>query len=265
MGEGVTATTIVHGGQSAVEITTPAARWVYPLEAGGFSSIRDRDGVEWIGFAPGKPAVPGGAANVFRGIPNLVYPDNLGHPGYRGVETSWSADSDRVVLESASADGNWRWRWTVTGSGARLEVLDSSSDRTYWFLYEGTPGGRYDLDGATWGVDPAAGRTGSFTGQPAPTLASPATGSWRAAWFGHRSSPRVLLLQHESAADAPSMLGWMAADHTGNDGMVVFGFGRSHAGGPVSHLRGVHEFSVRFVESNEPEVIARLCRALEEE
>jgi len=61
------------------------------------------------------------------------------------------------------------------------------------------------------------------------------------------------------------MLGWMAADPAGDEGMVVFGFGRSHAGGPVPHLSGMQEFSVRFVESDDPKAIRRLCQTLEEE
>jgi hypothetical protein len=241
---------ITHAGQPAVEISTPGATWTYQTEAGGFSSLRDRDGVEWIGFAPGTPG-RFGPANVFRGIPNLVYPDNIGHPGYTHVETVWSLADDAVRLTSAGH--GWRWQWTIRPAGARLEILASPAKRRYWFLYEGVPGGRYDPDRARWGCDthPIA--------ETAPRLDDPFTGSCRWIWFGHQESPRVLLLRHETSAGEPSMVGWMKAVRTedngpdeqaiGGEGMVVFGFGRSHADGPLSHLSGAHEFTVRFVES----------------
>ena len=46
---------ITHGtdeGQDCFLITTQSAVYAYQAEAGGFSSICDRDGVDWINFHP---------------------------------------------------------------------------------------------------------------------------------------------------------------------------------------------------------------------
>lgn len=249
-----------HAGQDALEIRTASACWTYQLEAGGFSSLVDREGVEWIGFAPGEPTAPTGAANVFRGIPNLVYPDNVGHPGYATCTTSYRAEPSSVTLETSSSDGAWSWSWRVTETDARLDVREAPGDRAYWFLYEGVPGGVYDPAGAWWATDEHR------TGGAAPTLAQPLTGGWRWAAFGHRACRRALFLRHDSAGGEPSMLGWMSAGDRpdakaaiGGAGMVVFGFGRSHANGPVPHLKGRNAFTVRFVESAEAGGIAAVA------
>lgn len=234
-------------GRTALKIMTGSARWVYELRAGGFSSLKDRDGTEWIGFSPGEILVPQGAADVFRGLPNLVYPDNLGHPGYDLCRSSWTQEGDRVMIETDSHDRLWRWRWTISAIGAELDVEKVPEDRAYWFLYEGPPGGRFDRNRALWGTDRLDGTS------PAPPLSNPARGSWQWAYFGDDFSPRVLSLTHVTAdGKTPGLAGWMAADDSESEGMAVFGFGRTDSGGPsVPHLKGPHSFRVEFLETTD--------------
>lgn len=243
-----------HHGQSALVITTDSAEWTYQLDAGGFSSLRDRDGVEWIGFAPGDPTTRGGAANVFRGIPNLVYPDNVGHPGHRGCRSTVEQSAAETVIATESTDGAWAWQWTITDDGASLDVERTPADRTYWFLYEGTPAGVFSPSSSFWGSD----REGASRAQPDISIRSPDGGPLirprRWAYFGEDRSPRVLLVAHETASNEPSFLAWMRASQT--DGMMVFGFGRDHDTAPIPALAGSHRFTVRFVDSTDHAAIA---------
>ena len=243
-----------HHGQSALVIATGSTVWTYQLEAGGFSSLRDRDGAEWIGFAPGDPTTRGGAANVFRGIPNLVYPDNVGHPGHHGCRSTRDEGQGRTVIATESTDGSWAWRWTITDEGASLDVERAPTDRAYWFLYEGTPAGVFDPSTSFWGSD----REGASRAQPDISDRSAGGGPLirprRWAYFGGDRSPRVLMLVHETAGGEPSFLAWMHASQT--DGMMVFGFGRDHADAPVPSLTGRHRFTVRFVEATDYDAIA---------
>ena len=283
-------TRTTHAGQPAVSVEAKGTIWTYQLDAGAFSSLRDPDGEEWIGFAPGEPRAPAGAANVFRGIPNLVFPENVGHPGYATCESEVVDAGDAVLISTESRDGDWAWQWKLRPDRTHFKVLRVPPDRPYWFLYEGTPAGRFEPEAGFWGSDsegarqtapdifgeaqrlptPApAGRSSGAQPQPvkpdashrdasgdAPGSVSGAViGPRRWAYFGHRASPRVLLLVHETASCEPSFFAYMRANDT--DGMVVFGFGRDHGDRPRATLEGAHEFTVRFVESRDHEEIAR--------
>ncbi len=240
----MTVQTVDSYGSPSLRIETESGTWVYELAAGGFSSLIDPDRAEWIGFAPGAPVAPDGAANVFRGIPNLVYPDNIGHAGYRHCISEWEERSETVELTTRSLDGKWEWSWTVREDGASMEMLQTPPNRTFWFLYEGTPGGVFDPSTAVWGTDPG-GRASSIPGYD-----KCAAGAWKRAWFGDRSSAWVLELSHLTARGEPSLAGWMASDEQGSNGMVVFGFGRSHDNGANAHLTGVQRFHVRLVRAD---------------
>jgi hypothetical protein len=80
---------VVYEGQESYRITTRSATYVYHQEGGGLASLKDRDGVEWIGYRPG-----GGSAGEFRGIPNF---GAFGHPGYTGEKGSKSRVAERTA------------------------------------------------------------------------------------------------------------------------------------------------------------------------
>ena len=63
-------------GLSAYEIGTALGTYYYQKQAGGFSSLLDLQGNDWIGYQPS-----GGSAGDLRGIPNLVSPEGHFHPG----------------------------------------------------------------------------------------------------------------------------------------------------------------------------------------
>lgn len=69
-------------GQACFKIQTPSATYYYQKEAGGFSSIVDKYGTDWIGYRnSGNPPSLASAASDYRGLPNLVD----GEPGGESV------------------------------------------------------------------------------------------------------------------------------------------------------------------------------------
>lgn len=122
-------------------ITTANATYYFQKEAGGFSSLLDVEGNDWIGFHPF-----GGSDGIYRGIPNMVHPDNIFHPGHRNCISSIDyAGPLRVTIRSVSNNSLWECVWHIYPHSARLTLL-RCAPQPYWFLYEGTPGGAIDYD-----------------------------------------------------------------------------------------------------------------------
>lgn len=124
--------------QPSLRIKTPAATYLFHKEGAGFASILDREGNDWIGYRPGHRS-----AGEFRGIPNL---GDFAHPGYTGEKGAKSRVLEqgplKVSVLSERHDGKYATRWDFFPNYARLTVL--RHEKPYWFLYEGTPGGKLD-------------------------------------------------------------------------------------------------------------------------
>lgn len=225
-------------------IETTTACYLYDRAGGGFSSIMDREDLEWIGFKPGNGEVPGSAAADFRGLPNLVFrgEDNgSGHPGFENCESELVA-SDRILTVSRS--GLWEWQWTFSDQGALLEVIRTDTTRNYWFLYEGTPGGTFAPGEQFWGTNTLGHRT------DAPAIGSDETGKghWEWAYFGHKEIKRcfyVRQLTPDTLIDCFSYMGSGPEGVASADGMVVFGFGRD---GATPLMKGPNKFFIGFLE-----------------
>ena len=125
-------------GQESYQVITPGATWFYHKLGAGFSSLLDRDGLDWLGYRP-----QGGSDGKYRGIPNLVHPEGYFHPGGTKCTTHVLARGPlKATFQSQSNDGKWAVRWDVFPTFAWLTVLKVA--HPYWFLYEGTPGGKID-------------------------------------------------------------------------------------------------------------------------
>ena len=70
---------LIDEGDAAYKIETQAGTYYYPPAGGGFSSLDDADGNDWINYNK----TVSGNGGTFRGIPNAVSPNNGGyfHPG----------------------------------------------------------------------------------------------------------------------------------------------------------------------------------------
>lgn len=240
-------------GQACYIARTEAATYWFQKESGGFSSLHDRDGLDWINFKSTGYGFPGDAGGIFRGIPNAVFPENIGHPGHANMS---SCLAGQTIIRSWTADRSWEWIWTFTETGARWDVLTTPADKPYWFLYEGTPGGRWAPGECFWGTDLLGRRTEAPDWHA--TEFPLATGSWRWAYFGRRGLTRVLLFRCLLREPPASMFSYLGATGEGlraPDGMIVFGFGREGKSG--ASLRGPASFELRFLETDRHEEIAR--------
>src|SRR6185503_20807534 len=152
----VSVTKADYEGRAHFKIVTASATYFYDRTGGGFSRLIDREGKDWISFhSDPMTEVPASAGAGFRGIPNLVHgkdnPDaGAGHPGFEQCESSRAgADAIRTVSKS----GRWAWSWRFTDAHATLTVERADPGSAYWFLYEGTVGGRWSPPSHYWGTD----------------------------------------------------------------------------------------------------------------
>ena len=132
---------VLDEGQLCYKITTANATYYFQKDAGGFSSLLDVQGNDWVNFHPF-----GGSDGLYRGIPNMVHPDNIYHPGHSNCISSLiHAGPLRATIRSVSKNGLWECIWHIYPRYARLTLL-RCAPTPYWFLYEGTPGGAIDYD-----------------------------------------------------------------------------------------------------------------------
>ena len=198
----------VHEGADSWRIQNAVGRWFFARTGGGFGSLEDNDGNDWINYHP-----QGGSAGNYRGLPNLVHPEGVFHAGSgktKCTTTILAGGPLSVSLLAQSDDGRWITRWDIFKRHARCTVL--KAHHAYWFLYEGTPGGKLDLDG-----NDVVYRDG---------LKSSAARKWERSshhWvaFGDQKAGRSLLLVHQNPDDHEDSYWPMQGN------MTVFGFGRS--------------------------------------
>ncbi|MCK5795053.1 MAG: hypothetical protein KAH12_10115, partial [Anaerolineales bacterium] len=162
------------------------------------------------------------------------------HPGSRACR-SVQTTPDTIRTESKS--GLWAWEWRFSDSSAELTILKADPAREYWFLYEGTPGGRYEPGEQYWGTDLGGPRFD----KPDYLAGEEGYGEWKWAYFGEFRSDRVLFVLCRNPEPAVSEMGYLGSDRSGleaGNGMVVFGFGREKGAIPV--LKGKKSFIVGF-------------------
>ena len=199
------------GGFASLRFDTPIGTWQYHYTGAGFSSLDDLNGNDWINWSTAN-----GSNGAYRGIPNLAFNSGYFHPGGEGNPSTTTLDRSgpvRSTITSISEDGLWELRWDIYPAYARLDVVRRDPSETYWFLYEGTPGGVLDLTtdysvrsdgtrlplGTSW--------TGDLPGE-----------EW--AFFEDSVLDRALyVIQHQPDGNTDSY--WQL-----NNDMTVFGFGR---------------------------------------
>ena len=241
-------------GIPSLKIETPSATYLYDKAGGGFISMIDKDGKDWISFKNVESTPPtNNAASKYRGIPNLGIggaDEDAGHPGFNVCETRIVAPN---VIETTTKTGNWKFRWSFYDKYAKFTMVKTFPGVPYWFLYEGTPAGKYDPERMYWGNN-LDGRMKDFPD----LLANTGTyNNWNWVYSGQKDYPRVLILkqlQPDENTDLFSYMGSQAGDARKTpDGMVCFGFGRAHHTKPV--LNEVNrEFIIGFMDSEVKDV-----------
>lgn len=142
-------------GYSSIRIQTPNGDYYYHKPGGGFASLFDANGKDWLSWNPGT--TPSAAAGDFRGLPNMVpdYGGGFFHPGRTTATTTLIStgplkatfrSTNNAIPDPLVAQGQWEILWEVFPSYTRMTVTKAPAGGTYWFLYEGTPGGKLNVD-----------------------------------------------------------------------------------------------------------------------
>ncbi len=134
-----------HEGQESYCVAAQNAIYYYHKFGAGFASLEDRDSYDWLSYNPGVgPESQSGSGGKYRGTPNMGHPEGYCHPGEAVSDTCiLSMGPIKAALESQSHDGKMHCRWDIFPRYARMTVLKMRLP--YWFLYEGTPGGKLDM------------------------------------------------------------------------------------------------------------------------
>ncbi|MFT4586894.1 MAG: hypothetical protein ACI9VS_000245 [Candidatus Binatia bacterium] len=233
-------------GRAQFVVKTGGATWHYDRAGGGFSRLIDHDGKDWIGFHKEPLSkYPASAAAGYRGIPNCVFrgPDKgAGHPGFDKCVSEVVAPNR---IRTTSKSGKWAWTWTFTESTARFRMEKEDPEHAWWFLYEGTVGGRFKPDQQYWGTNLGGPKSRVFASK------NQHFANWRWAYFGDRNSARVLFVLQHQADELSDTIWHLASGSRGDesaDGMIVFGMGRAPKAKPVLKGAGL-EFTVGLIEA----------------
>jgi putative heme-binding domain-containing protein len=230
------------GDMECLVITTPTAKYYYGKRGAGFAKIVDPDGHDWISYRHG-----GQAAGEYRGLPKLGQPVKYFHCGYgfgqyankNPFRTSFTQVSqEHVRVESETQDGAAACTWDFFPEYAAL-TLNRIPGGRYWFLYEGTPGGRFDVS-EDFSIRPG--------GMRAP-LAEAWTGVVPWAAFGAGESLYALVcVNHQQNSPGDSFVRWpYTPDAEGHENlMTVFGFGRPGWQSPDQHSPQLTQLPARF-------------------
>lgn len=232
------------GNLPAFEVKTPGATYFLEKTGAGLSSLVDRDGNDWLGFHPEKGS---GAGGEYRGFPNAVHQQagNYFHARNAGTDPSSmkleKQDADGVSVSAEGDNGKWACRYDFTAQACTFTMTKMPEGFRYWVLYEGTPGGTFDLD--DWWMSSAGPEKHPMSENHEGDLPAP---EWMA--FGDPRLKRALVLWHHEDDTHPDRFYEMQGK------MTVFGFGRK---GIDKYLDSVPQsVSIALVESDEYEAIA---------
>lgn len=225
------------GGLFCYRITTPAATYYLEKSGGGLSSLIDLEGGDWLGFHPEKGS---GAAGEYRGFPNAVHQQagNYFHPRNSATDPCETlverVEADRVTISVVSSNELWAGRYDFFATHCTFTMTRKPKGKKYWILYEGTPGGQFDLD--DWWMTSDSAEPQPMTSKHDGDIREP---EWMV--FGDRKLNRVLFLLNHEDDTHPDHFYQMESQ------MTVFGFGRS---GLEKFFETVpRQFSIGFIES----------------
>lgn len=238
-------------GRPCFKIETDFATYYLQKQNGGFSSLVDKDGNDWIDFHENICGGGGvGARGCFRGIPNLVYPDNIMHPGYNtATVTKGKVTADKATFKVKAKSNAIEATYDIYPTHVTLTVTKAT--KKYWFLYEGTPGGSLEPK-TDFYVYPTASSViranCSVTRKPLAPL--PKAKEWT--YFCDKGQKRALFLIHvtgDAITDRYYAMG-------GAGGMTVFGFGR--AGTATCRMSAINNvFSFGLMEDSATAIVQK--------
>ena len=218
-------------GHPSYQIVTKNATYMFHKPGGGFASMTDADGKDWI-----THNTTAGSAGMYRGIPNVIEPEGGFHPGDTRLSSQLLVQGPlKLVIASQTNDGLWAGNYEIFPTYVKFNLTKAA--HAYWLLYEGTPGGKLDLD-----TDYNVRSNGTR---------SPASASWDAdipgpewIYFADGAINRSLFMYHlEDDSNVDQY--WPM----GNGNMTVFGFGRPSM---MSTIPGHLVFGLMNIREYEP-------------
>jgi hypothetical protein len=236
----VTVSEIQHQGQDSFKVATPSATYIYHKQGAGFASLIDRDGNDWISYRPG-----GGSAGEFRGIPNCGV---CFHAGYTN-STSYLTrrDANQVTIRSETLDKRFVGTCDIFPDHATFVLLQAGTN--YWFLYEGTPGGKLN-EKQSFLVRSTREKT------PLSQIWSQDIPAPEWLYFASSRLDRSLILIHHEDYDLEDQYWPMESN------MTVFGFGRKYKTIDRLLTRSPAHFTIALCESRDFSAVERFIRSL---
>ena len=137
------------GDLDCLVVQTATAKYFYGKRGAGFAKILDPEGHDWISYQHGQQS-----KGEYRGLPKFGQPVKYFHCGYgfgqysnnNPFRTSFHQVSpEHVRVDSETQNGDAACTWDFFPTHATVTLKRIPGDR-YWFLYEGTPGGRLDIN-----------------------------------------------------------------------------------------------------------------------
>jgi hypothetical protein len=236
----ITVSDVQHQGQGSFKVATASATYIFHKQGAGFAGLIDKDGKDWISYRPG-----GGSAGEYRGIPNC---GQCFHPGYTNSTSRLiRAEAKHVTIEAETLDKGYRCQWDIFSDCATFTLLKTGTN--YWFLYEGTPGGK--LEEARQFMVRSTGEKTPLSQVWSQDIPVP---EWL--YFADRTIQRSLLLIHHEDDDIVDQYWPMEGN------MTVFGFGRKYKTTDRYLTKTPARFTIALCESLDFDTIRRQARSL---
>lgn len=234
--------TTLFGDMECFRIETPHATYLYGKRGAGFAGILDPDGHDWISHQHG-----GKSAGEYRGLPKCGQPAKYFHCGYgfgQYANDNWFSSTvtlqepEHVRVHSETRAGDAAGDWDFFPTHATFTLLKIPGE-TFWFLYEGTPGGRLDA-AEDYVIRPGGKKT---------SLAEPWMETVPWVVFAAKESPhRFFLVNHQRGSPVDSCVSWPYRETPGEPlhQMTVFGFGRRDWRDPKQHTPAMTGLPAKF-------------------
>jgi len=223
---------VMDEGQSSYQISAGGTTYYFHKKAGGFSSLVDSSGNDWISY---HPTVGSQAAGEFRGIPNVISGTGVFHPGFTCCTSSVVTSGPlKIRTRSVSPDGKWESLWDFYPGYATMTMV--KAPLPYWWLYEGTPGGSLDPNSDfTVRSDNKKALVTEIVTEDIPTQ------EWE--YFSDPIVNRSLFVSHHEDDGATDTSKQQANQ------MNIFGFGRDTS--LNGSLSGIQHFTMGLMEGTE--------------